>query len=349
MGVKRLLLLLAMLLFSACAWHGAREFEPGSVAWPPAPLPPRLALTALVRTPPDAGIRKGFWGSVWSALLGLEESSIRRPYGIWAGGGRLAVVDAGRRGLHLYDRQAQRYAFITGGRGGGLVSPIGVTGGRDGALYLTDSGAGIVYRCDPATLRLEPFVTALKRPTGIAYHPGNRLLYVTDTSAAEIIAYDEAGSERLRFGGPGSAPGRFNHPADLAVDREGRLLVSDVLNARIQIFGKDGAYLGSFGEPGDSSGHFSKPKGVAVDSGGRIYVADALFDAVQVFDAEGTLLMILGGAGNAPGEFWMPSGVFIDGEDTVYVADSYNQRIQIIAPPRATLRGTEKKAEGEAR
>jgi DNA-binding beta-propeller fold protein YncE len=349
MGVTKSLIVLGMLLLQACAFQGAKRFEPGSVVWPPAPLPPRLVLSALVHTPQDAGIEKGFWGGMVSAILGLEESSIKRPYGIYAdGNGRLFVVDAGRRGIHLFDRRGERYAFITGDRKNRLVSPIGVAGDGSGRIYLTDSGAGIVYRCDLGTLKLEPFITTLQRPTGIAYSPLNRLLYVTDTAAAEIVAYNEAGREQFRFGGPGSAPGRFNHPTDLAIDREGRVLVTDPLNSRIQIFSKEGGYLKSFGEPGDTSGHFSKPKGVAADSAGHIYVVDALFDAVQVFDGDGTLLMIFGSSGNAPGEFWMPSGIFIGADDTIYVADSYNQRVQVLAPARVTAKAGEIKAEGGA-
>jgi sugar lactone lactonase YvrE len=326
----RLCTLLVLLLTAACAAPGEASFRPGSVVWPSAPLPPRLALSAVIRTPEDAGIKEGIFATLWSALAGAQERFLARPYGVYADAGqRLVVVDTQLRGVHLFDRENGSYRFVQGGGGVSFMSPIGVTGDGDGRLYISDSAAGAVYRLDPRSLVVEPFVkSGLARPTGIAYNATNRLLYVSDTLAAQVVAFDLAGREVLRFGGEGREPGRFNRPTDLAVDRRGRILVTDPLNGRVQIFSSEGVFLKGFGELGDSSGHFARPKGVATDNEGHIYVCDALFDAVQVFNEEGELLLSFGGGGGAPGEFWMPSGIYVDKDDTVYVADTYNKRIQ---------------------
>jgi DNA-binding beta-propeller fold protein YncE len=334
MFLLRIFILVAALLSAACASNGARSaaFKPGSVVWPSAPMPTRLVLAAVIASPEDAGIAKGFWGTVWTALVGEDDLDIMRPYGVYADcRHRLMVVDTGKKGVHLFDKKKGRYAFIGGAKNELFVSPISVTEDMADRLYITDSATGIVYRCDLDDLTVEPFITVgLKRPTGIAYNQWNRLIYVVDTVGAKIHAFDQSGRELFNFGGEGSDPGRFNHPTNLAIDPSGRVVVTDTLNDRIQIFTREGAFVKQFGDAGDSSGHFAKPKGVAVDSEGHIYVCDALFDAVQVFNDQGQLLMTFGSAGSAPGEFWMPSGIFIDKDDVVYVADTYNKRIQVL-------------------
>ena len=79
-----------------------------------------------------------------------------------------------------------------------------MTEDAEGILYITDSATRIVYRCRLSDLVVEPFITAgIKRPTGIAYNPTNKLIYVADTVAAQIVAFDNSGREVLRFGEEG--------------------------------------------------------------------------------------------------------------------------------------------------
>lgn len=333
MPMVRILILSAALFLAACSSIGQKReaFRAGSIAWPSPPLTPRLVLTAILNTPEDAGIGKGLWEKLWNAIVGEEDLGIIRPYGVYADcQQRIMVADTGKRGVHLFDKKNGRYSFIKGPQDLPFVAPIGVTEDLADRLYITDSATGTVYRCMLDDLTVAPFITkGITRPTGIAFNPWNRLIYVVDTVEAKVLAFDQSGREMLRFGGAGTGPGRFNHPTDLAIDPTGRIVVSDTLNSRIQIFTKDGAYLKGFGEPGDSSGHFARPKGVAVDSEGHIYVCDALFDTVQIFNDDGQLLMTFGNKGSSPGEFWMPSGINIDKNDNIYVTDTYNQRIQV--------------------
>jgi sugar lactone lactonase YvrE len=249
--------------------------------------------------------------------------------------GRLFIVDTAFRLVHVMDSKAMTYTTIGQGDQPVFSKPIAITGDDDGNVYITDSAGGVVYRYSLRDTKLTPFTRALERPTGIAFNHNNRLLYVTDTTDNRVVVLDLNGRERFRIGKFGDAPGQFNHPTDLFIDKSGILYVTDPLNSRIQLFSPEGTFLRAFGRAGDAVGDFSKPKGVAVDGEGNIYVCDALFDAVEVFDKSGKFQLVLGNRGSSEGEFWMPSGIYIDDDDTIYVADTYNRRVQVFRHVRS--------------
>lgn len=169
----------------------------------------------------------------------------------------------------------------------------------------------------------------LQQPTGIAYHPLRREIWVVETALHCITILDESGKKIRSFGSRGSGNGQFNFPTSVWIDNKGTAYVIDALNYRVQIFNEKGEFIRNFGEAGSASGYFASPKGIATDSYGNIYIADALFHVVQIFDNRGRFLLSFGSQGREEGQFWMPTGVFIDEQDNIYVADSYNSRIQI--------------------
>ena len=322
------LLSLLIVILSACA---PRQIPDRSaertLLWPGPPLPPRIEYLGEIRSSLDVVERKGFWQKFRDTLFGREETGFRRPYGVSvATEDELWLTDPGAGRLYRVDLAAKTFTVV--GEEQGLLSPIGITVDDTGRHYVTDSEKGTIYML-MGEKRMQPlFSFVLRRPTGIAFSPRNGWLYVSETEAHQVVAFDRAGVERLRFGGRGEAPGRFNYPTDLWI-ADGRLYVTDALNSRIQVFSLEGQMITSFGRAGDTAGSFAKPKGVATDSEGHIYVCDALFDAVQIFDGEGRLLLAFGESGGGPGQFWMPSGIHIDGRDRIYVVDTYNRRIQM--------------------
>jgi len=330
--VARILFLFAFLsLLASCATRPAGTQAPLELFWPPPPGPARIQWVGEIYGPQDVGITKGFWGKLIQRLVGEGDDEIRKPYGIYADrSDRLFVADSAAAVVHLFDRREKRYLAIGTGKDRVFRTPIGLTGDGDDTLFIADAAAAIVFRYRIGKKVLEPFLSGkVTRPTGIAYDPVRRLLYVTDTAAHQVIAFDLDGGERFRFGHRGVEPGAFNYPTDLFLDAGGNLHVTDPLNARIQSFSADGKFLGTFGLAGDTAGRFAKPKGVALDSEAHVYVADTLQDSVQIFDRSGRYLLSFGARGTRSGEFWMPSGIFIDSNDIIYVADTYNRRLQV--------------------
>jgi tripartite motif-containing protein 71 len=101
--------------------------------------------------------------------------------------------------------------------------------------------------------------------------------------------FDDQGKFLHKFGGFGTAFGRFDSPKSLTLDsRTGNIIVCDSGNSRVQIFGPDGTFIVAFGS-----------KAVAEVGGG--------------------------GAGN--GQFWLPRCVCVDHQRRIWVGD-HNKRIQ---------------------
>lgn len=324
--------LLGLLLLPACA---EKVQVPGDLAatklvWPAAPQEAKIEWVKEYKILEENTGRKGFWGKVGDFFLGPKMAYITRPYGICTDDEKhLFIADTGSSVIHVFDMQTSEYRAIEGNEKVPLSTPIGLAY-VDGYLYITDSSQGSILQYNLQNESLSSLISMnTGRPTGIAFSESDRLLYVSDTVAHQVVAYNLAGIEQFRFGARGTADGQFNYPTDIWVDTEGKVYVTDALNARIQIFSAAGEFLAQFGQPGDTPGSFSKPKGIAVDQHGHIYVCDALFDTVQIFDATGRLLLNFGENGSRPGQFWMPSGLFIDSQSYIYVADTYNRRIQV--------------------
>ena len=333
---RRFFLLAAVLaaLAAACAAPPKKSGPPAVVrpSWPAPPAAARIQWVREIRRPELLHRQKGFWHRVRDFLVGQSQTQLVKPYGLHVDAGRnLFIVDPGSGVVHFLDQTGGRYRMIPEpGSTIHLQSPVDVAGDGQGQYFITDSQAGLIYRYQLQDRQLRKFTgSPLRRPTGIAWHPGSRLLYVAETGRHQVVAFDLQGIERLRFGGHGDGPGQFNFPTAVCVDHRGQVLVTDALNARIQVFTPEGHFVSAFGKPGDTSGTFAKPKGVAVDSEGHIYVCDALFDAVQIFSPTGRLLLAFGESGSGPGQFWMPAGIAVDADDFIYVADSYNQRVQV--------------------
>ncbi len=331
--IQRLIIGLAgLLLLAACTGQNMAVPETAETVptWPPAPLEAKITWVKEYQILEDTASRRGLWGKVTDFFLGPIIANMTRPYGVCTDNNqRLFVADTGGSLIHVFDMHQEKYFAIEGENEFRLRSPIGVTYVA-GFLYITDSARGQILRYDFEKGILRPWSTYQQgRPTGIGYAENSGLFYVSDTAAHEVIVFNQAGTEKFRFGGRGTAGGEFNFPTDIWIDAVGQVYVTDALNARIQIFTDSGEFISNFGHPGDTPGSFAKPKGLAVDLAGHIYVCDALFDAVQVFDAKGQLLISFGDNGTRPGQFWMPSGIFIDQQNQIFVADTYNRRIQV--------------------
>jgi DNA-binding beta-propeller fold protein YncE len=332
----RLLSLLgAALALGACSssWSVQTARAPWALQWPFAPGPAKLtyvgALTGFTKKA-NAG------ETVASFVAGIEKKDADAfvlPVAVaTAPDGRIAVADMGRACVHLFLPAEKRYLRLTGTKEEPMLSPVAVAFDPAGTLFASDS-AGRVYAYSPAGAPLYTIHAAgpapLERPTGLAWAPRLGVLYVVDTLAHAIHAFDAKGVLVFTIGGRGTEGGRFNFPTHLAVTRTGELLVTDSLNFRVQILDEKGKFLGAFGHQGDGSGDFARPKGIAADADGVIYVADSLFDVVQLFDRDGRFLLALGSRGVDFGEFWMPAGIFVDEKSELYVCDTYNHRVQV--------------------
>jgi DNA-binding beta-propeller fold protein YncE len=327
--------LLAALALGGCAprWSMRLARPEQSLQWPYEPARAKLtyveSFTGFARPKGSAS----FWRAVVHGGGKDDSNSFILPVGIAVGGdGRLAVADQGRRCVHLYLPERQLYFRLDGSKTEKIVSPVGVAFDEEMRLYLSDS-AGKIFAFSAAGEFLyavrKAGEAALQRPTGLAYSPRQKLLYVVDTLANCVHALRPGGELAFTFGRRGEEEGGFNFPTHIFWSPAGELYVTDSLDFRVEIFDEMGHPRGFFGHHGDGSGDLAMPKGIAVDQDGVIYVVDGMFDNVQLFDRRGTFLLTLGARGVGFGEFWLPTGATIGSGGELYVCDTYNHRIQV--------------------
>ncbi len=306
---------------------------PVDMVWPPGKETPRIQLIGSISKPEDLQITQNTFQRFWEFFVGQEDNSLVAPYNLTVDrAGRLYVIDTFRRQVLLYDTAARKFQIFPKGELR-MTFPIDISvDDTSGLIYVVDSKEAIVKVFDGPddTSPLEFGRDLLQRPTGVVINYTTKELLVVDPKLSRIFRFNLNNHRLLgEFGKRGIENGQFNHPTNIAVAKDGTILVTDALNFRIQIFSAKGKFIRKFGSAGDSPGHFARPRGVATDSDGNIYVVDALFDTIQIFNKKGILLMDFGKSGRKYGEFWLPAGIFIDKNDIIYVADSYNKRVQI--------------------
>lgn len=102
---------------------------------------------------------------------------------------------------------------------------------------------GLVYVGDRENDRIQVFDQNGKfirlfggfAPFGMHITPDDRL-FIADGRANEVLVMTLEGEILHRFGSKGSAPGQFNLPHGITVDKDGAIYVAEVSNKRIQKF-----------------------------------------------------------------------------------------------------------------
>ena len=105
-------------------------------------------------------------------------------------------------------------------------------------------------------------------------------MWFVELTQNRVVKFAPDGTVLLTIGGPspGTRPGQFNGPTDLALDEAGNIYVADNANQRLQVFAPDGTFLAQF--TGEEAGipRFGSEGGaiasVASGGNGYLYVTD---------------------------------------------------------------------------
>ncbi len=279
-----------LLLLAACAEREGDVTptlapELSGPVWPVPPEPARYALAGVLVGQQDfidpsqresSGLQTAFEWVVGLVVGPRRYKELRRPVaGLVRADGSVLVVDAGLKGVAVFDMPGKRfYIWDEASPGAGFASPVAIAEDGRGGYLVTDSELARVVRIDGMGKPAGSFGQGLlRRPTGLARDPVTGMLYVADTAAHDIKIFDADGNLRDTLGAPGRVVGRFNTPTHLSFHGD-RLYVVDTLNFRVQAFNRDGAPLLDFGDLGLFVGNLSRPKGVAIGGEGRIYVVE---------------------------------------------------------------------------
>ena len=289
------------------------------------------------------------------AILGVGEYTYRvvEKWAQWPENWRLhdvaaVAVDANdcvyafHRGEHpvvVFDRDGR--VLRTFGEGV-FTRPHGIHMAPDGDLYLTDDGDHTVRKCTPQgkvllTLGIPgepaPFMSGdpFRRCTHTALSPQGEI-YVSDGYGnARIHKYTPDGRRTLSWGEPGSGPGQFNLPHNIACDADGWVYVADRENHRIQVFDGNGRFETQWHDLHRPSGMYVAPGRCPICYVGEIgpYYefsrgAPNLGPRVSILSNEGKLLARITtepAHGEGPGQFLSPHGLAVDARGDLYVAE----------------------------
>ncbi|MGB2817383.1 MAG: hypothetical protein WBC37_09190, partial [Burkholderiaceae bacterium] len=176
----------------ACAPAVQVPAEPATaLVWPAGPAEPRILYVRSFSRPEDLGIRKSVLQRVTEFVFGESDTRMVRPTAVVAVGGMLYVADAGALGVHRFDTKDGGYRLLRAEGDVALTSPVGLAVGPGGEVYVTDSALAKVYVIRPGDDQAAPLgIAGLRQPTGIAYDRTQGRLYVTDTAAHAIVAFD---------------------------------------------------------------------------------------------------------------------------------------------------------------
>ena len=76
----------------------------------------------------------------------------------------------------------------------------------------------------------------MSRPRGLVVDEKRRCFFIVDYMRHTVLLFDFTGAFRYEFGGRGWGAEWFNYPVDIALGRDGQIMVADFFNQRCQVF-----------------------------------------------------------------------------------------------------------------
>jgi gluconolactonase len=242
---------------------------------------------------PNAAIKRlaldGLSFPVPPSRLSVLPAPVHMPNGMTLGhDGSLVVCEQGTlaedaRISRVDPRTGQVDSLVNSWRGLKLNSPNDVVLRSDGTIWFTDPSYGhlqgfrpepqvgdYVYRYDPGSGQLSAVADGFDKPNGLAFSPGERTLYITDSGANQepgsyhvrrphhIVAFDVYDGSHLGAGRlfAVTAPG---FPDGIKVDLAGRVYASSF--SGVQVFSPAGDLIGQISLPGAVNFTFGGPGG----------------------------------------------------------------------------------------
>ncbi|MFL2642310.1 MAG: peptidyl-alpha-hydroxyglycine alpha-amidating lyase family protein [Dehalococcoidia bacterium] len=164
-------------------------------------------------------------------------------------------------------------------------------------------------------------------PTDAVIDPDNGDIYISDGYGnSRVHKFSEEGEHILSWGEPGSDPGKFSLPHNIALTKDKKIIVADRENFRLQIFDCDGNFIDQW--------HVHHPMSVTTDSEDNIYVGEMgpppvqegvenLGNCVTIFSPTGDIIEKIGDKlpGAEANQFVAPHGIAVDSMGSIYVAE----------------------------
>ena len=124
----------------------------------------------------------------------------------------------------------------------------------------------------------------------------------------------------------------------IAVNTEGKIVLTDFKGNCVYVFGIDGNCLRKLGGKGANFGQFLHPNGVSFLNNNEILIADEGNRTIQQINIQtGAVVKSFGKHGSGKGEFKNPLDVCLDDEGRIVVTEFGNHRIQVLSQEGETI------------
>ncbi len=250
---------------------------------------------------------------------------------------RVYVFNRGEHPMIVFDSEGN---FLKSWGEGVFTRAHGLSLGPDDTLYCTDDGDHTIRQCtlDGEVLLTigmpgKPAIPYSGRPfnrcTHVATDPRTGDLYVSDGYGnARVHKYSADGKLLFSWGEPGTDPGEFNIPHNIATDANGYVYVADRENHRVQIFDSRGRYQTQWN-------NLHRPCALYISSEQHVFIGELGFGMnvnrdhpnigprITIMNTDGERLAVVGhlGFGQDVGQLMAPHGLCVDSHDSVYVGE----------------------------
>ncbi|MBW8270429.1 peptidyl-alpha-hydroxyglycine alpha-amidating lyase family protein [Caldovatus aquaticus] len=249
---------------------------------------------------------------------------------------RVYAFNRGPHPMVVFDRDG---TFLASWGEGLFRRPHGLHIGPDDALWCTDDGDHTVRKCTPDGRVLLTIGIPGRPAPSMSGQPFNRCthtalspegdLYVSDGYGnACVHKFSPEGRHLFSWGRPGTDPGEFNLPHNIACDADGWVYVADRENHRIQIFDGNGRYETQWN-------NLHRPCALFLGKGRCpvCYVGELgsgldvnlrtpnVGPRISILSHEGRRLSRFGELGEALGQFIAPHGLAVDSQGDLYVGE----------------------------
>ncbi|XP_071941578.1 tripartite motif-containing protein 2-like [Antedon mediterranea] len=161
--------------------------------------------------------------------------------------------------------------------------------GNGHMVYSDDLGKCVVM-CDNQYHEIRTFGKGvLKYPMGVTVNQKTRMLYVADYECHCVFKFNiDDGSLLGKISSEGSEAGQMKKPEDVAVTKDGHLIVAEFGNCRIQMFDGNDKLIKILVGYGTEDGNVWCPHGITIDMGGNMIVSSN--HKLQLFDQNGKFI-----------------------------------------------------------
>lgn len=243
---------------------------------------------------------------------------------VWTSQDHLVVFNRGPNPLMEFDANGK---FVRAWGEGEYLRPHGMRLDPEGNIWTTDVNGHTVRKMN---LDGEVLLTIgthgepgdasdglLNEPTDLTINAAGEIFVLVGHGRGEprLVKFDKTGKLMTSWGGPGTAPGKFDTPHSIVVDDAGLLYVADRQNRRIQIFDAEGTYIKEWAYKG-------LPCGIHLHEDGQMFLASGFAGEILRLDKNGVALGATGEPGKGLGEFGEAHYMTMAPNGDIWVADT---------------------------